>query len=176
MEKYIYKIQIFFIRISAKKQLIMPLKQDMSLWNLIYYMLQLLMEQNKAIYHDCCFEHKVREEVMQTTSKWGWWNLSPSLQASGWHPPWILGSPSVRSSPSSASSRDIWTSWKIIFFLNWKNEWFSCILCGKFGRLLYKYEKFMRLKWFISSFKRIGTEVTENLLITHATHCKVSSQ
>lgn len=24
------------------------------------------MEQNKAIYHDCCFEHKVRGEVMPT--------------------------------------------------------------------------------------------------------------
>lgn len=78
MEKYIYKIQIFFIWISAKKQLIMPPKQDMSLLNLIYHMLQ-LMEQNKAIYHDCCFEHKVGEEVMQTTSKWGWWKLRASL-------------------------------------------------------------------------------------------------
>lgn len=68
MEKYIYKIQRFFTCISAKKQLIMPPKQDMSRWNLMYRTLQFLMEQNKAIYHDCCFEHKVPEEVMQTTS------------------------------------------------------------------------------------------------------------
>lgn len=47
----------------------MPPKQDVSVWNLIYCMLQFLMEQNKAIYHDCCFEHKVREVIEQTTSK-----------------------------------------------------------------------------------------------------------
>lgn len=114
MEKYIYKIQIFFIWISAKKQLIMPLKQDMSPWNLIYYMPQFLMEQNKAIYHDCCFEHKVREEAMQTTPTRGWWQPSTSLRASRWHPPWILGSLSATSSQSSDPLRDIWTSWKII--------------------------------------------------------------
>lgn len=79
VEKYSYKIQIFFIRISAKKQLIMPLKQDMSPWNLIYYMLQFLMEQNKAIYHDCCFKRKVRGEAVQTPSQQGWWKLSASL-------------------------------------------------------------------------------------------------
>lgn len=176
MEKYSYKIQIFFIWISAKKQLIMPLKQDMSLWNLIYCMLQFLMEQNKAIYHDCCFKHKVRGEVMQTPSQRGWWKLSASLWASCWHPP--LDPRVTLSQIFSIISLLMWHRNKLknYFFLNWKNKWLYCILCGKFGSILCKYEKFMRFKWFMSSFKKTGIGVTENLLITHSTHCKVSSQ
>lgn len=146
----------------------------MSLWNLIYYMLQFLMEQNKAIYHDCCFKHKVRGEVMQTPSQQEWWKLSASLWASCWHPP-LDPRVTLRSSQSSASLCDIEQAEKL-FFLNWKNKWLYCILCGKFGSILCKYEKFMRFKWFMSSFKKTGIGVTENLLITHSTHCKVSSQ
>lgn len=172
---YIYKIQIFFIWISAKKQLIMPPKQDMSLWNLIYYMLQFLMEQNKAIHHDCGSERKVREEEIRTASTRGWWKLSASLLASRWHPPWMLASLCQTTSIISLLLWH-WNKLRNYFFFNGKRKWLPCILCGKFGSVLCKYEKFMRLKWFISSFKKIGIGVTENLLITPATHCKVSGQ
>lgn len=148
----------------------------MSLWNLIYRMLQFLMEQNKAIYHDCCFKHKVRGEVMQTPSQTGMMEticfslgflLTPTLGSSGHSQSDLLNH-----QPSYVTSEQA----EKLFFLNWKNKWLYCILCGKFGSILCKYEKFMRFKWFMSSFKKTGIGVTENLLITHSTHCKVSSQ
>lgn len=153
----------------------MPPKQDVSLWNLIYCMLQFLMEQNKAIYHDCCFEHKVREEVVQTTSKLND-GSSPPL-------PRLLAD--IHLGSSGQSQPDHLNHWppcvaseqaEKLFLKYWENKWFPCILCGKFGSLLCRYEKFMRLKWFIHSSKNTGIGVTENLFITHITHRKVSGQ
>lgn len=127
------------------KQLVMPPKQDMSLWNLIYCMLQFLMEQNKAIYHDCCFEQKVKEEVAQTASK---------LDDGSYPPlPGLLAD--IHLGSSGHSQPDHLNHWppcvtseqaEKLFLKNWKNKQLPCILCGKFGSLLCRYEKFMRLK------------------------------